>query len=273
MIFHDVKPQNIAVGEDDENKIFFFDFAFSQFYVNALGETKPRERANHFDGTPEYFAFGPLNGLSHVRKDDLISFGICLLDLNDAYIPWFGETNQDDSIYRIMNTVLEHWERSSIEVGRTYIKFWLMNNLPSNIQRWVWFFFQEICETSDDPDLFMKYFNQLDSIESHKEPDYDGLVELFASRLTKEELESDDLYIYDPETEYIGDDFADSLKGYVIDDRFEIGYFLDGYYSRFLFSGKETSDLHSNSFMFERIEFSLSFFFRLGLEDRRRSCH
>lgn len=138
-----MKPQNIAVGEDDENKIFFFDFAFSQFYVNALGETKPRERANHFDGTPEYFAFGPLNGLSHVRKDDLISFGICLLDLNDAYIPWFGETNQDDSIYRIMNTVLEHWERSSIEVGRTYITFWLMNNLPSNIQRWVWFFFRK----------------------------------------------------------------------------------------------------------------------------------
>lgn len=123
LIFHDVKPQNIAVGDDDENKVFFFDFAFSQFHVNALGETKPRERAMLFDGTPEYFAYGPLNRLSHVRKDDLISFGICLLDLNDAYIPWMDKTHPEDSIYMTMDIVLEHWDQTSIEVGRKIIAF------------------------------------------------------------------------------------------------------------------------------------------------------
>lgn len=117
-----------------------------------------------------------------------------------------------------------------------------MNNLESNFST-LELFFKEICDTSDDPDLFMKYFHQLDSIESHNEPDYDALVELFASQLSKEELESDDLFINDPDTEYIDVDFADSLKGYVIDDRIEIGDFLAGVYSRFIFSGKGTSEL------------------------------
>lgn len=120
MIFHDVKPENIAVGENDANKIYFFDFAFSQFHVNAFGEPKPREITYEFHGTPEYFAPGPLNRQTHVRKDDLISFGICLLELNDAYIPWMDKTDGEDTISVAMNLVLGEWKKISIEVSSLF---------------------------------------------------------------------------------------------------------------------------------------------------------
>lgn len=111
-----MKPANIAIGEHDKTKIFFFDFAFSAFYVNAMGEPMQRQKADEYNGTPEFFARGPLNRLTHVRKDDFISFGICMLELNGAYIPWMDKTNHDDDLYLIMDTVLEEWDKHSIEV-------------------------------------------------------------------------------------------------------------------------------------------------------------
>lgn len=85
LVFHDVKPQNMAIGNIDKNKIIFFDFGFSQFYVNALGEAMEREDAIDIFGTPEYMARGPLNAKTWVRKDDLISLGLVLLRLNGDY--------------------------------------------------------------------------------------------------------------------------------------------------------------------------------------------
>lgn len=77
-----MKPTNIAIGNEDEDEIFFFDFAFSDFHVNAMGESKEREKADISNGTPEYMARGPLNRMTTVRKDDLFSFGLVLLELN-----------------------------------------------------------------------------------------------------------------------------------------------------------------------------------------------
>lgn len=117
LLFVDVKPENIAIGNTDANRIVFFDFAFSEFYVNALGEPKRREESSAFNGTPEYWPLGPLNGLTHVRKDDLIAFGIVLLELNGADIPWMDKTNDDDDMYTTMDIVLEEWEKHGIEVS------------------------------------------------------------------------------------------------------------------------------------------------------------
>lgn len=77
-----MKPTNIAIGNLDKNEIIFFDFAFGEFHVNAMGESKEREEADESNGTAEYMARGPLNRLTNVRKDDLISFGLVLLELN-----------------------------------------------------------------------------------------------------------------------------------------------------------------------------------------------
>lgn len=113
-----MKPSNMAVGQENPNQVFLFDFAFAEFYVNAFGEPKEREEANGLHGTPEYMARGPLNGLTHVRKDDLISLGIVLLDLNGAGLPWMKKTKDDDSIVTTMDIVLEEWDKNGIEVSR-----------------------------------------------------------------------------------------------------------------------------------------------------------
>lgn len=121
LLFHDVKPTNIAVGKNNGNRIFFFDFAFSEFHINAMGEPKAREEASEINGTPEYMARGPLNRYTHVRKDDFISFGLVLLELNGVELPWMDSTNEDDDIYRTMDIVLEEWEKYGIDVSQTKI--------------------------------------------------------------------------------------------------------------------------------------------------------
>lgn len=81
-----------------------------------MGESKAREEANEINGTPEYMARGPLNRYTHVRKDDFISFGLVLLELNGAQLPWMDATNSDDDIYETMDIVLDQWEKYGIDV-------------------------------------------------------------------------------------------------------------------------------------------------------------
>ncbi|XP_055304298.1 casein kinase I-like isoform X2 [Sitodiplosis mosellana] len=168
LIFHDVKPHNIAVGRSNANKIVFFDFAFSEFYIDDMGVSKPRKEATKFYGTPDYMAWGPLNRYTQVRKDDLISFGLVLLELNGVILPWSEITKEYDNIYITMDVVLEQWNKHSID---------------------------DICDKSDNPHFFKEYFNYLDSFKSQERPDYDFLVQLFENELTEEELADDDLGI------------------------------------------------------------------------------
>lgn len=117
LLFHDVKPTNIAIGNINENQIIFFDFAFSEFHINALGEPKQREDSDEINGTPEYMARGPLHRLTHVRKDDLISFGLVMLELNGVILPWKEKINLEYDIYVLMDIILETWDNHTIEVN------------------------------------------------------------------------------------------------------------------------------------------------------------
>lgn len=133
MLFHDVKPANIAIGDglEHQNKIFFYDFAFGEFYRNAVGEPKRRENVTEMNGTPSYFAIDPLRGQSHVRKDELFSFGICLLDMNNADLPWLEKSKGISDIFNAMNIILNEWEKHGIEVSSKF-KFYLINSLNRN---------------------------------------------------------------------------------------------------------------------------------------------
>lgn len=82
-----------------------------------MGVSKPRTLATDSYGSPEYMAIEPLNRMTHVRKDDLISFGIVLLELNGIVFPWIKVTSSADDIYTTMDIVLRYQEQHSIEVG------------------------------------------------------------------------------------------------------------------------------------------------------------
>lgn len=119
MLFHDVKPANMAIGDGPEHhhKIFFYDFAFGQLYANEMGEPVRREQLDELNGTPDYFAIEALRGHSHTRRDELFSFGVCLLHLNNADLPWVEKTKGIQDIFKAMSIVLSEWEHHGLEVS------------------------------------------------------------------------------------------------------------------------------------------------------------
>lgn len=125
LLFHDVKPANMAIGDGPEHqhKIFFYDFAFSEQYMDAMGVPKQRETVDGMDGTPNYFSIEVLHRQSHVRKDELFAFGVCLLDLNNADLPWLEMTDDISDIFNAMDVVLQEWEKHGIEVCSNFVFF------------------------------------------------------------------------------------------------------------------------------------------------------
>lgn len=222
----------IGDGLKHQNKIFFYDFAFGEPYLNAVGEPKRREKVTDMDGTPSYFAIDPLRGQSHVRKDELFSFGICLLDMNNADLPWMEKSKEIVEIFKAMSIILNEWEKHGIEVRNTKLNFTFFEF------NFCFFLLQEICNTSDNPELFLEYFNYLDSIESHETPDYDRLIDLFARQLTTEEMENLDLGIFDSDNEPDKIELEAQLLGKVIDGRFEIRNYLRSEFAVFVHNGR-----------------------------------
>lgn len=98
-------------------------------------------------------------------------------------------------------------------------------------------FRQAICNTSDDPKLFLKYFNHLDSIEAHEAPDYDWLVELFAHQLTDDELENHELGLVDADNDPDKAKLEAQLSGKIIDGKFEIKNHLRNEFAVFVHTG------------------------------------
>lgn len=112
LVFQEVKPENIVISDTNENQIFFIDFAFGEFYVNALGEPKKHKVAQVFNDKSAY-----MTRYTHFRKDDLISLGIVLLNLNGVHIPWMYKSNNYNYIEVMMNVVLEDWIKHEIKVS------------------------------------------------------------------------------------------------------------------------------------------------------------
>lgn len=111
----------MAIGDVNKNQVIFFDFEFSEFHVNALGESMGRKKIKSPTATPEYMAYAPLHYLSHVRKDDLISFGIILLELNGVSLPWADKTNDDFDVHERIETVLEEWNNNGPYVSTKHL--------------------------------------------------------------------------------------------------------------------------------------------------------
>lgn len=117
LVFQDVKPMNMAIGNSNGNQIFFLDFESSGFYVDSQGEPLERLKSDRSVGTPDYMSWAVLNGFKSARKDDLISFGIVLLKLSNAFLPWMDKTSDGDDIEIGMKIVREEWDKHGIEVS------------------------------------------------------------------------------------------------------------------------------------------------------------
>lgn len=65
---------------------------------------------------------GPLQRLTHVRKDDLISLGLVLLKLNGVELPWYNEVADEHTIEEACDIVLDIWDKYGIEVSFVIIQ-------------------------------------------------------------------------------------------------------------------------------------------------------
>lgn len=86
----------------------------------AFDRMNQRRKARHIKGTPEYMAKEPLEQLMQTQKDDLLSLGIVLLDLNDGNIPWMSETDNIDDVYKRMKIVLQGWQKYPLRVSSSF---------------------------------------------------------------------------------------------------------------------------------------------------------
>lgn len=121
-----------------------------------------------------------------------------------------------------------------------------------------------MCKDSDNPNFFINYFEYFDSIKSQDCPDYDYLMDLFASQLTDNELEHEKLGIVYAPDEYEDnnetntprtsdyrtdtnlpavDEFqikpSDDLSGAIINERFVVNETLAHGYTGFVRNGEK----------------------------------
>lgn len=84
----------------------------------------------------------------------------------------------------------------------------------------------------------MAYFNYFDGIKPNEVLNYDGLVQLFASQLTEEELKNNDLDILHSVDQF-EKDFINKFIGQLIHNRFKVEKYMGGSYRELIFSGKD----------------------------------
>lgn len=102
--------------------IFLSDFGFGEGFLDENGKAKPRRQTTHLRGTSVYMAPGPLMFYTHVRKDDLISLGISMLELDGADLPWM-DLPEADGLSEDMQQTWESWQDTDMEVGWTDMSF------------------------------------------------------------------------------------------------------------------------------------------------------
>ena len=85
IIYRDIKPENILIGEDGYLKLI--DFGMAKIIKND-------EKATSFCGTPEYLAPEIITGEGHNRAADWWSFGILIFEMLCGIPPFYCDNNE-----------------------------------------------------------------------------------------------------------------------------------------------------------------------------------
>lgn len=64
----------------------------------------------------EYMAPKALAGFTHHPKDDLISFGLVLLEISGVELPWMDPVTKIEGFMEKMRFVLDEWDRTDFDV-------------------------------------------------------------------------------------------------------------------------------------------------------------
>ena len=98
IVYRDMKPENICIGQKNPNKIYLIDFGLAKHFMVKRKDEKGRQRMEHIPqsegkhliGTPRYASLHSHNGLEQSRRDDLESLIYVGVFLLRGTLPWCG---------------------------------------------------------------------------------------------------------------------------------------------------------------------------------------
>lgn len=105
IIHSDLKPDNMAIGLNNPDMIFLFDFGLSQTIIDADNRTLPMN-IGAFVGTWQYMGIGAHNCIVSFRND-MESLGYVMLLLLKGELPWNSRTIKNKSSKLDMNTEIK----------------------------------------------------------------------------------------------------------------------------------------------------------------------
>ena len=160
VIHWDIKLKNFLIGIKNPNNIYLIDFGFAKKYRSSrTGKHIKFSKINYLYGSLNYASLNTIKGYETSRRDDLESFGYMLICLaKGGWTPWkINESlkNKDDLI------------KNNIKMKLQITEEILCKGLPNEFIH------------------YMKYVKKLDF---EQEPDYQYLIGLFTSILSKNEL-------------------------------------------------------------------------------------
>ena len=159
-IHRDIKPNNFLIGLNDPNVIYLTDFGFAKKYRSSrTGKHIKFSKPLYLYGSINFSSRNSMSGYENSRRDDLESFGYMLIYLSKGeWSPWtIYETlkNQDE---RIKNTT---------KMKLTITEENLCKGLPNE---------------------FIQYMKYVKKLDFEQEPNYQYLIGLFTSILSKIEM-------------------------------------------------------------------------------------
>ena len=92
IIHRDIKLDNILVDYHNNKKIYLIDFGLAKIYTDKNNKHLPEKKTKSIIGTPTYISIFIHNGFYPSRRDDIISVGYVLEELQQGNLKWSKET-------------------------------------------------------------------------------------------------------------------------------------------------------------------------------------
>ena len=162
IIHHDIKPKNFLIGRNDPNTIYLIDFGFAKKYRSSrTGKHIKFTIQKYFIGSLYYSSLNAIKHFESSRRDDLESLGYVLIFLAKGGILPF---NNYPGIDKMKNKLKEK-----------IIKKIRLETTDENLCKGL-------------PNEFIDYMKYTKKLNFEQEPDYNYLLGLFQTILSKNEF-------------------------------------------------------------------------------------
>lgn len=121
-VHRDIKPSNMLVGTSDPDFIYFMDFGMAAKFRSAGNRHCSRRSGQTPVGSKRYMSRNVHRGVTASRRDDLESFGYCLVELCTGSLPWASVRDLADvSLFKEATSTRELCQNAPSSL-RTYMR-------------------------------------------------------------------------------------------------------------------------------------------------------